>query len=71
MVAQADRNIVYPDRCIRFWAAQRNGVKVQQRLRAHEVKPLETLNVRLIVGAMALGGVLLIVGLWIMEPSSA
>lgn len=54
-----------------FWAAQRNGVKVQERLRAHEAKPVHTLNLRLIAGAMAVGGVLLIAALWIMQPSGA
>ncbi len=50
-----------------FWAAQRNGCRVQHRLSAHQAEPLETINLRLVAGLMAVGSVALLIGLWIME----
>lgn len=53
-----------------FWAAQRNGAAVQQRLRSHQIKPLKKVDLQLIAGLMALGSIALIAGLWLMKPSA-
>ncbi|MEL7445826.1 MAG: DUF202 domain-containing protein [Pseudomonadota bacterium] len=50
-----------------FYAAQRNGCAVQTRLEAHKSEPLDTMNMQVIAGFMALGSGSLAVGIWIME----
>ena len=47
-----------------FWAAQRRGCDVQERMSAHSVKPIKRANLRLIAGAMAFGSLCLAVGMW-------
>ena len=50
-----------------FYAAQDKGCAVQARLQAHKAKPLNTVNMQLIAGFMALGSAGLAVGIWIMQ----
>ncbi|MEL6877207.1 MAG: DUF202 domain-containing protein [Pseudomonadota bacterium] len=54
-----------------FWAAQRNGCAVKDRLEAHKAEPIDSMNIRLIAGFMALGSASLAVGIWLMEFPSA
>ena len=50
-----------------FWAAQKNGCAVQERLHSHQAEPVKTLNLKLIAGAMALGGAALALSIWLMD----
>ncbi|QUL38977.1 YidH family protein [Erythrobacter sp. JK5] len=50
-----------------FWAAQRNGCRVKDRLDAHEAEPVAAMNIKLISGAMALGSASLAVSIWFMD----
>ncbi|WP_339693335.1 DUF202 domain-containing protein [uncultured Parasphingorhabdus sp.] len=50
-----------------FWAAQRNGCAVQDRLNSHHATPVKPNNMRLISGLMALGASSLIIAIWVMD----
>ncbi len=50
-----------------FWAAQRRGCDVQERMDAHSVKPIKRANLRLIAGAMGFASLCLAVGMWTIE----
>lgn len=50
-----------------FYMAQRNGCRVQDRLSAHDAKPMHGMNLKLISGVMALGSASLAVGMWLIE----
>jgi putative membrane protein len=52
-----------------FWAAHGKGVAVQKRLAAHQAEPIKSTNLTLIAGLMSLGGIMLLVGIWVMEVS--
>lgn len=53
-----------------FWAAQRKGIAVKERLEAHKAEPIQSINIRLIAGAMALGSLALAVSVWVMDASA-
>tara|TARA_R110000824_G_scaffold25838_7_gene89588 strand:+ start:14735 stop:15139 length:405 start_codon:yes stop_codon:yes gene_type:complete len=50
-----------------FWAAQRNGCAVQDRLNSHHATPVKPNNMRIISGLMASGAIALIVAIWAMK----
>lgn len=50
-----------------FYAAQKKGCSVQERLDAHESEPLARMNMRLIAGFMALASAALAVAIWVMR----
>ncbi len=50
-----------------FWAAQRNGCSVHDRLSAHKAEPLRQTNMRLIAGFMAFASASLAIAIWMME----
>ncbi|MHA7820146.1 MAG: YidH family protein [Erythrobacter sp.] len=50
-----------------FWAAQRNGCDVQDRMEAHEASPVRRSFLRLIAGAMAFASFCLAIGMWTIE----
>ena len=50
-----------------FWAAQRNGCAVQERMEAHRASPVAKSNLKLIAGAMAFASACLAVGIWTIE----
>ena len=54
-----------------FWAAQRNGCAVQNRLKAHEAKPFARMNMRIIAAGMALASFGLGVSIWVLKFSDA
>ncbi|KWV92711.1 YidH family protein [Erythrobacter sp. YT30] len=47
-----------------FYIAQRKSCQVIQRMDSHEIKPIETLNMRLIAGLMSLASALLLMAIW-------
>ena len=50
-----------------FWAAQRNGCAVQERMQAHQASPLKTSNLKLIAAAFAFASFCLAVGMWTID----
>tara|TARA_R110001606_G_scaffold54258_4_gene133273 strand:+ start:5480 stop:5884 length:405 start_codon:yes stop_codon:yes gene_type:complete len=50
-----------------FWAAQRNGCAVQDRLNSHHATPVKPNNMRIISGLMASGAIALIIAIWAMK----
>ena len=53
-----------------FYQAQKNGCNVQQRMAAHKSEPIETQNLKLIAGLMALASTMLAIGMWIINQPS-
>lgn len=54
-----------------FYAAQKKGCQVYDRLQAHAAEPLGGVHLRSVAAAMAFASAVLIVGLWIMQSSEA
>lgn len=50
-----------------FYMAQRNGCRVHDRLSNHDSEPMKGMNMQLISGFMAFGGVCLAIGMWLIE----
>lgn len=50
-----------------FWAAQNNGCAVQERLNAHQAKPLKGQNLKLVAAFMGTGSFCLAVGMWLIK----
>ncbi len=50
-----------------FWAAQRSGCAVQDRLDAHRAEPLQGMKLRLVAYALGLGGLALVAALWLLD----
>lgn len=50
-----------------FWAAQRSGCAVQDRLDAHRAEPLQGVKLRLVASALGLGGLALVAALWLLD----
>ena len=47
-----------------FYVAQRKACQVIQRMNAHEIKPIETVNVKMLAGLMSLASAMLLVAIW-------
>jgi len=47
-----------------FYVAQRKSSQVLERMDSHEIKPIETLNMRIIAGLMAVASVCLLMAIW-------
>ncbi len=50
-----------------IYAAQKRGCAVQERLDAHDAEPVKGVNLRLIAAFMGLGGLCLLIGIWVFE----
>lgn len=53
-----------------FYQAQKNGCNVQERMAAHKSEPIDTGNLKLIAGLMALASTMLAIGMWIINLPS-
>ncbi|MEH6758945.1 MAG: DUF202 domain-containing protein [Parasphingorhabdus sp.] len=53
-----------------FYAAQKNGCAVHERLESHSSEPLPGANLRATAMAMSTASLLLVFGLWLMEVES-
>lgn len=53
-----------------FYAAQRNGRRVQNRLTAHDAAPMPGMNLQLIAAIMAFGSLSLAVAMWFIDLSA-
>lgn len=47
-----------------FYVAQKKSCQVLERMDSHEIKPIETLNMRAIAGLMALASLSLLMAIW-------
>ena len=50
-----------------FWAAQRNGCAVHERMDPHKASPIKTSNLKLVAGAMSFASICLAIGMWTIE----
>ncbi|MEO0461779.1 MAG: DUF202 domain-containing protein [Pseudomonadota bacterium] len=47
-----------------FYIAQRKSCRVVERMNSHEIQPIETINVQMIAGLMALASASLLLAIW-------
>ena len=50
-----------------FYLAQRNGCAVMARMDAHRVRPVAGMNLRLVAILMAIGSIVLLGAIWLLE----
>lgn len=63
-VARAIASIFVIVGIVIFYIAQRNSCRVLKRMDSHEIKPIETRNMRVIAGLMALASTCLLMAMW-------
>lgn len=54
-----------------FYAAQRSGRRVQDRLTSHDSTPMQGMNLQLIAAIMAFGSLSLAVAMWFVDLSAS